>query len=119
MHRNTETRICKTLISNILCYAGETWIMSKVEITLAATEQKIFNLWITKKGGGGIILLLNWVHTVPIFFKLFSQHFFFKVRLKGSIEVNTLLLFRFLVLHVIIQGVPGGMCQTSGECSLC
>jgi len=22
------------------------------------------------------------------------------------------------VLHVFIQGVPGGMCQTSGECSL-
>jgi len=47
MHRNTETRICKALISNILCYAGETCLMSKVEMTLAATEQKILNLWIT------------------------------------------------------------------------
>ena len=23
------------------------------------------------------------------------------------------------VLQLFIQGVPGGMCQTSGECSLC
>jgi len=22
-------------------------------------------------------------------------------------------------IHTHIQGVPGGMCQTSGECSLC
>jgi hypothetical protein len=39
-HRNTETRICNALNSNILCYAGETWNMTKVEMTLAALEQK-------------------------------------------------------------------------------
>ena len=75
MHRNTETRICKTLISNILCYAGETWIMSKVEITLAATEQKIFNLWITKKGGDHTFTELG-TYCTHIFKIIFSTFFF-------------------------------------------
>jgi len=25
----------------------------------------------------------------------------------------------YIYIYIYIQGVPGGMCQTSGECSLC
>ena len=49
------------------------------------------------------LLLWNWVHIVPIFLKLFSQLFSSNVRLTGSIEVKTLLLFRFLIFYAIIQ----------------
>jgi len=28
-------------------------------------------------------------------------------------------IYVFVYMYVYIQGVPGGMCQTSGECSLC
>jgi len=101
MHRNTESRICKAPISNILCYAGETWIMSKVEMTLAVIEQKIFNPWITKQKKKNLLLLRTGYILHPYFLNYFLN-FFFKVQLTGSIEVNTLLLFRFLVFHAII-----------------
>jgi hypothetical protein len=80
MHRNSETRICKALISNIPRYSGETWIMSSVEMTLAAIEQKILNPWITKQKN--FIILPSWVHIVPILSKLFFQLFF-----QGSINM--------------------------------
>ena len=28
-------------------------------------------------------------------------------------------VYYFIYIYIYIQGVPGGMCQTSGECSLC
>jgi len=33
-----------------------------------------------------------------------------------NMKINT---HRTVIVSVAIQGVPGGMCQTSGECSLC
>jgi uncharacterized membrane protein len=48
------------------------------------------------------LLLRNWVHIVPIFLKLFSQHFF-KVQVIDSVVVQTLLLFRFLVFRAAVQ----------------
>jgi hypothetical protein len=38
---NTETRIFNILIRSTLCYADETWKMSKVEMALGAFERKI------------------------------------------------------------------------------
>ena len=39
--------------------------------------------------------------------------------INGTLHTRKMLhvLIRY-VLHVYVQGVPGGMCQTSGECSL-
>ena len=54
-----------------------------------------FNPWIIEQKN--FLLLQNWVHIVPIFLKLFSQLFFFKVWLIDSIVVKTLLLFRFFM----------------------
>jgi len=61
----------------------------------------IINPWITELKN--FLHLWNWVHILPIFLKLFSQHFFFKVRLIDSVVVKTLLLFRFLIFHAIIE----------------
>ena len=33
--------------------------------------------------------------------------------------INTVLNTLLFITGLLIQGVPGGMCQTSGECSLC
>jgi len=44
---------------------------------------------------------------------------------RGVTVLNRTLMHLAVLLHVTpvsdaaIQGVPGGMCQTSGECSLC
>ena len=52
---------------------------------------------------------------------------------KGIVEINFILIYLttppqltlqhgiwcFCLKYIYIQGVPGGMCQTSGECSLC
>jgi hypothetical protein len=72
---NTETRIRKALISNILYYAGETWIMYKVEMTLAATEQKIFNPWITEQKKLHTFIELG-TYCTHIFKIIFSTFFF-------------------------------------------
>jgi len=48
------------------------------------------------------LLLQNWVHFLLIFLKLFSQLYFFKVRLIDSIVVKISLLFRLLISHAPI-----------------
>jgi len=46
---------------------------SASEVELAIVK---VNPWITEQKN--FLLLWNWVHFVPIFFKLFSQHFFYQ-----------------------------------------
>jgi len=62
-------------------------------------EPNPFNPWIREQKN--FIILRNWVNVVPIFLKLISQLFFI-VRLVGSVEVKTLLLFRFLIFHAVV-----------------
>ena len=59
-----------------------------------------FNPWIREQKN--FLLLRNWVHFVPIFFKLFSQQFSFKIKFIDSIVVKTSLLFRILIFLGII-----------------
>jgi len=47
--------------------------------------------------------------------ELLGAHHFLHV---SRIRVKSLTL-RLLISYIYIQGVPGGMCQTSGGCSLC
>ena len=53
-------------------------------------------------GGKNFVLLWNWVRIVPVLFKIIFATFFFNVRVIGSVEVETLLLFRFLIFHAVI-----------------
>jgi len=42
-----------------------------------------------------------------------------KSRLQYIVNYYNLFLAHPARIYTNIQGVPGGMCQTSGECSLC
>jgi len=58
------------------------------------------NPWIVEQKQ--FLLSWNWVHFVPIFLKLFSEHFFLSIRLIGSAEVKMLLLCRVLIFHAFL-----------------
>ena len=47
----------------------------------------------------------------------YPNHPFRKILEQNLSAAKLLPATKFLIIH--IQGVPGGMCQTSGECSLC
>ena len=37
---------------------------------------------------------------------------------RNTINNSRAVILRYIYIYIYIQGVPGGMCQTSGECSL-
>jgi hypothetical protein len=68
------------------------WVYITVDCSVILDKGKLINTWIMEQQKN-FLLLRNWVHLVPIFFKLFSH--FFMVQLIYSTEFKMVLLFRF------------------------
>jgi len=81
--------MCRVII--FVTGAQQCWLHSCMkELTIGLYSQKKKNF----------LLLWNWVHIIPTFLKLFSEHFFSSnIWLIGPIKVKTLLLLDFSFFH--------------------